>query len=101
MMAYNLTRTEKETIIIFNKAENTARITTFNSALIRKLSALCEARPNEATGKGPSSIGEYSFTVLKKRIKVNAGNILTDEQKQVLSERGKNLSKLKSAEKQQ
>jgi hypothetical protein len=101
MMVYNLTKIEQETIILFNEVENTARISTFNGALVRKLLALCDAHPDEAAGKGPDQNGECTFTVLKKRIKVNAGNILTDKQKQVLSERGKNLYKLKSTEKQQ
>lgn len=88
-MSYNLTREEQETIIIFNEAENTAHITTFNSALIRKFLALCEARPNEATVKGPSSINEYIFYIPKKWVKVNATLILSDDQKKALSERGK------------
>jgi hypothetical protein len=88
-MSYNLTREEQETVIVFNEAENTAHITTFNGALIRKLTALCESRPNEATVNGPSSINEYIFNVPKKWIKVNASLILSDEQKKALSERGK------------
>jgi hypothetical protein len=88
-MANNLTQEEKETIILFNEADNTASVTTFNGALIRKLSALCETRPDEATGKGPDESGEFTFTIPKRWIRVNAGQILTDEQKLERSDRGK------------
>lgn len=88
-MVYNITKTEKETIIIFNEADNTADISTFNSALIRKLTALCKSRPNEATGKGPDQNGEFAFNIPKKWVRVNASLILTDDRRKELSERAK------------
>ncbi len=90
-MAYNLTNEEQETIIIFSEAESTAHITTFNGALIRKLTALCAARPDEATSKGPDQNGEYVFTVMKKWVKVNAGPTYTDEQINACKERASAL----------
>ncbi len=90
-MAYNLTNEERETIILFNEAEKTASISTFNSALIRKLKTICEARPDESSGKGPDQNGEYLFTVPKKWIKVNAGPTYTDEQKTAYKEKATRL----------
>ncbi|MHB1152474.1 MAG: hypothetical protein ACYCWE_16805 [Eubacteriales bacterium] len=88
-MAYNLTRTEKETIIIYNEAASTARITTFNRAFIRKLLILCEALPNEATDKGPSPIGEYCFIIPKKMVRINGSLLLSEE---VLKQRRANAA---------
>ncbi len=95
-MPYKLTGYERETHILFNEEERTAHISTFNGTLIRKLTALCESRPDETTGKGPDQNGEYAFTIPKKWIRVNASLVMTDEQKQERSERGKrNIANLK------
>lgn len=91
-MAYNLTNEERETIILFNEADGTADITTFNGALTRKLTKLCKDRPDECSGH-PTTDGEYAFTVPKKWIKVNAGPTYTEEQKAALTE---NLPRLNS-----
>lgn len=83
----NLSRVEQETIILFNEAEATASVYTYNGALKRKLSGLCEARPEEARQTKDDGTGGLTFTVPKRWIKVNAGPILTDEQRQALRER--------------
>lgn len=83
----SLSRVEQETIILFNEAEATASVYTYNGALKRKLSGLCEARPEEARQTKDDGRGGLTFTVPKRWIKVNAGPILTDEQRQALRER--------------
>lgn len=92
-MAYKLTKAEMETIIVFNEAESTASITTFNGILIRNLSALCAAHPDETSSEGPSRDGEYFFSIPRKHIKIHAGRIISEERRQKLIEQGRNLSK--------
>lgn len=79
-MAYKLTREEQETIIIFNEAEQSAEISTFNGALIRRLTQLCKDRPSECTGDEPDADGEVKFVVPKKWIKVNPKRISSEAQ---------------------
>lgn len=93
-----LTRYEKETIINFNEAEATANIYTHNGGLIRKLDALADQRPEEAKRGRSFPDGGREFTVPKRWVKVNAGPILTDEQRRAMAERAKNLRRSISAE---
>lgn len=81
-MSYNLTNIERETQINFNEAEQTADVYTYNGALKRRLSELCESRPDEAKHYKTDQYGGMSFTVPKKWIKVNPSRILSDEEKE-------------------
>ncbi len=92
-MAYKLTKAEMETIVVFNEAENTASISTFNGLFIRRLTALCAEQPDETTCEGPSSDGEYVFTVPKSRIRISAGKKISAERRQALSDQGRDLGK--------
>lgn len=76
-----LTRYEKETIINYNEAEAAATIYTHNGALIRKLEALADQRPEDAKRGRSFPDGGREFTVPKRWVKVNASRILTEEQK--------------------
>ena len=89
-----LTNYEKETIIIFNEAEQTADISTYNSTLIRKLDGLCSSRPDEVQLTESNNFGGKCYTVPKRWVKVNASRILDDDIKQKLSD----SMKLKRAE---
>ena len=42
-----LSNLEKETIILWNEAEKTASVYTYNPALIRQLSELCRTHPGQ------------------------------------------------------
>lgn len=94
----NLPRLEQETIINYNEAEATANIYTHNGALIRKLDALADQRPEEAKRGRSFPDGGREFTVPKRWVKVNASRILTEEQRAALVEQGKNLQRAKLAE---
>lgn len=85
----SLSRLEQETLIGFNEDEKTADIQTYNGALKRKLTTLCKNRPEEAKHIRTDQYGGMYFTVPKKWVKVNAGVILTDEQRAEYSERAK------------
>lgn len=89
IMAYSLTKYERETILLFNEEEDTADVTTYNAALIRKLGKLAEERPQEIKLVDTNTDGGYRYEIPKGWIKVNATLILTDEEKQRRSDAGK------------
>lgn len=79
-MPYNLTNVERETVINFNEAEQTADVYTYNGALKRRLSKLCESRPDEVKHEKTDQYGGMSFTVPKSWIKVSATRIPSEKQ---------------------
>lgn len=91
-----MTNYEKETIILFNEAEPTAELETYNSRLLRKLDRLAKEHPDEVIVKegGNSNWGRY--VVPKKWVTINASRKveITDEQREVLRE---NLRKVREA----
>lgn len=92
---YRPTLEERETIIHFDEAGNNAEVFTFNLALIRKLDALAEERPDEVTitrAEAINGIQCREYRLPKKWIKVNASRILSEDEKARLSERGRRLA---------
>lgn len=67
-MAQNLTGLEKETVILFNEAEKTADVFTYNSRLKRKLNQLCKDCPEEFQRIKSNGAGGVTFRVPKKRV---------------------------------
>lgn len=90
----NLTLQERETVILYNEAEQTASVYTYNAALRRKLSALASERPTECIAvRFNEEDGAVEYTVPKKWIKINPTRILSEVQRAILAERAKaNLS---------
>lgn len=60
-----------------------------NRALIRKLDGLTATRANEARRVKTYPDGAQEYAVPKKWVKVNAGLILTPEERERRSERGR------------
>ena len=92
---YRLSLYERETIILFNEEEQAATVETFNPALIRKLDALTEQRAGEMelqTAESINGVSRRVYVIPKKWVKVQAARILSDTEKQRLSERGKELA---------
>ena len=87
-----LTNYERETIINYNEAETTATIYTHTPALVRKLEALCDERPKDATRGRVFSDGGREYIVPKRWVKVNAGPVLSDEQRAIRRELVKKLN---------
>lgn len=84
----HLTSLEKETIILYNEAEGTASVYTHNAALRRKLEGLALERADECKLERVSHEGQaVEYIVPKKWVKINAGRVLTEEQKAALTER--------------
>ena len=92
-----MTRLEQETIINFNEDEPTATIYTYNGALTCKLEALADQRPAEAKRGRAFSDGGREYIVPKRWVKVNAGMILTQEERERRSERAKATRKAQLA----
>ena len=92
----SVSKIEQETVILFNEAEPTASVYTYNGALKRKLSGLCDIRPTEARQTRDDGRGGLTFEVPKRWIKVNASRILTAEQKEERAERARAIFSAKS-----
>ena len=45
----SISRIEQETVILFNEADASASVYTYNGALKRKLTGLCHTRPTEVS----------------------------------------------------
>ena len=84
-----LSRIEQETIILFNEAEPTASVYTYNGALKRKLTGLCETRSAEVKQTKDDGRGGITFEVPKRWVKVNASRILSEKQKKERAELAK------------
>lgn len=80
---------ERETIITFNEKDPTASVYTMNGALIRRLDSLIQSRPSDARRAKICPDGAQEYEVPKKWVKVNAGLILTPEERELRSERGR------------
>ena len=81
-----LSKTEQETIILFNEAEAAASVYTHNKALRRKLDKLAQDRPGECRLVRTSHDGRAAdYTIPKAWIRIHPPRVpapLTEEQKQ-------------------
>lgn len=93
-----MTRLEVATIIDFNEAEAEANVYTHNAALCRKLEALADQRPEEAKRGRSFPDGGREYTIPKRWVKVNAGPILTEEERERRRERAKATRKAQLAQ---
>ena len=93
MEKYNLTRYEKETIIIFNEEETTARVETFNGRLLRQLEKAANACNDVICEERHDDYGVY--TLPKKLIKVHTPRIVSEEERSMRAEIMKNNRKKK------
>lgn len=82
---------EQETIINYNREEKTASVYTEDPVMIRKLDALCEK--SEAITVVLKEERRREYIIPKSWVKIKMPRILTDEQKQKLTERMKKLRK--------
>ena len=91
----NLSRIEQETVILFNEAESTATIETYNGRLKRKLDRLATERPNEVTAQNGND-GARKYTVPKRWVTVNSPRVMSEEQKAICTERLAEQRRIKS-----
>lgn len=84
---YNLTKYEMETIVNFNEEESIASIYTCSKALIKKLDTYCKKRPDIYKLDEVDSPSK-TYTFPKKYISLRLPKVLTQKQKEHLSEIG-------------
>ena len=63
-----LTKIEKETIILFNEGESTARIYTYNAGLKKRLAAFSKKYPDLCQLEKPEHLGGVSYLIDKSRL---------------------------------
>ena len=61
---------EKETIILFNEAEDTASVYTHNAKLISKLQRLSEKYPDQIYPERPETHSAVSYIVPKRSVSI-------------------------------
>lgn len=93
-----VSRLEQETIIGFNEAEATASVYTHNGALKRKLEKLARERPADVQLSRRYPEGAVEYTIPKRWVKVNAGPVLTEEERERRRERAKATRKAQLAQ---
>lgn len=81
-----LTKLEKETIVNFNEAEDTAHIYTFNSAMKQRIFLFAEQNPELCQIVRQEANGSVTCVVEKSRLSLRLINPLTDEQREKRSE---------------
>lgn len=73
-----LTLEERETIIIFNEKEKTARLYTMNPKLKRQMDGLLKTRPDDVGLEYQNR--DETFIIPKKWVKIRPSRILSQEQ---------------------
>lgn len=81
-MKNRLTKYERETIITFNEAEQTASIYTYNTALKNRLAKYSKENPNCAKLITAYPCGAVSYEVDKKRLSIRFTAPYTEERRE-------------------
>ena len=81
-MKCKLTKYEKETIILFNEAEPTANIYTYNKTLQNRLAKFSKENPNCAKLITNYPCSALSYEVDKKRLSIRFTAPYSDERKE-------------------
>lgn len=84
VIGMKLSNFEKETIIIFNEAEDTATIDTYNKPLISRMEKLIDKYPDSI--EASKTIYGNTYVIPKKWLKVNPPPIYSEEVKQKFSD---------------
>jgi len=79
-----LSKLERESITLWNEAEEDAEIYTYNPALQRQLLELCRTRPDQVRQTASNGWGALTFVLPKKWLKVSPPRVLSPAQKAVL-----------------
>lgn len=82
---------ERETVILFNEAEDTVSVYTFNPTLKRKLGDFSEKYPALCKKTAEDRLGSVTYSVAKDRLSISLRAPLSEEKKEALRERGKKL----------
>lgn len=67
-----LTKAERETIIIFDEENDTAKVVTFNARLRKKLAELAAATPEQIVPVSAPEKGEVTYLIPKNCVTIRA-----------------------------
>ena len=88
----NLTKEEKETILLTSEADDTWEIYTFNAALQKKLAAYAERYPEHCRLKiKDTETGSVTYEVAKSGVTIRLNAPYTEERRMAARERAKAL----------
>lgn len=82
MRKCRLTKYEKETIVLFNEAENTANIYTYNTALKNRLAKFSKDNPNCAKLITIYPCSAVAYEVDKKRLSIRFTSPYSEERRE-------------------
>lgn len=88
-----LSNLERETVITFNEAENFAEVFTYNSRMKRTLAGLAADRPDDVQHIKTNPEGGAAYRIPKGWVKIRASRVLSEEQRAVMRERGRQAYK--------
>ena len=79
-----LSNLERETICLFNEAEGDAEIYTYNPAMQKQLTELCETHPEQVHLTQSGKSGSMTFWLPKRWLRVVPPRTLSPAQREVL-----------------
>ena len=89
-MAYQYSRYEQETIILFNEEQKTAAVETYNMKMKNKLIQMATDKPEQV--QITLDDGQRIKAIIpKKWIRVSSPKIMSEEQRKIASERMANI----------
>ena len=83
----NLSKEERETIILYTEVDDRAEVYTHNKRLINRLSKFCKDRPDEIQKIRESETGAVTYTVPRDWVRVSPKRKMSDAQQAAASER--------------
>ena len=89
MSDYKLTPLERETIILWNEAEDVVYIDTCNPNLIKRLNSAKKKHPTKFKVEPPDNFGAVSAIVSKDVIRISLHAPMTEEKRERLSTQAK------------
>ena len=81
-----LTKYEKETIILFNEAEDTASIYTYNAGLKKRLAAFSRKYPDLCHLEKSNNLGGVTYLMDKSRLSIRLQPPYSEERRRKASE---------------
>ncbi len=90
MAKKNVPKEERETIILFNEADDTATVYTFNNALKKRLAAFAEKHPGLCKLTVDDAVyGSVTYEIQKSRLSIRLVAPYTEERRKAARENAK------------
>lgn len=88
----NLSKYEKETIILFNEEDNEASIYTFNASLKQRLADFSEKHPDLCRLTDSTAEGSVAYSLDKSRLSLRLILLYSEERRKAAGEHAKKHS---------